>query len=84
VAGAINAMGKWRREIAMTPQDGRAVTGPYRLTQNNAFTAGTNWGRRPNQWNAYEAIKTIDGLSILSEAEARRVRVRGRSSRSRC
>jgi starch-binding outer membrane protein, SusD/RagB family len=61
-AGQINAFGSYGRETYnMTPQDGRSVTGPYRdWKQNNAFTAGSEWGRYGNYRNAYEAMKLIN------------------------
>jgi hypothetical protein len=71
MGGAINAMGSYGRETYnMTPQDGRNITGPFRdWAQNNAFTAGQNWGRYTNYRNAFEAIQVIEGLSILTEPE---------------
>jgi hypothetical protein len=60
-AGSINSMGSYGRETYnMTPQDGRSVTGPYRdWAQNNAFTAGAEWGRYGNYRNIYETLKII-------------------------
>ena len=60
-AGSINSMGSYGREsYNMTPQDGRSVTGPYRdWAQNNAFTAGAEWGRYGNYRNIYETLKII-------------------------
>jgi len=60
--GSINSFGSYGRETYnMTPQDGRSVTGPYRdWHQNNAFTAGSEWGGRyGNYRNIYETIKII-------------------------
>src|SRR6266511_3016789 len=70
-AGQINAFGSYGRETYnMTPQDGRSVTGPYRdWKQNNAFTAGSEWGRYGNYRNAYAAIKVINNATGLSTAE---------------
>lgn len=69
--GQINAFGSYGRETYnMTPQDGRSVTGPYRdWKQNNAFTAGSEWGRYGNYRNAYEAIKLVNATTALSAAE---------------
>src|ERR1051326_5430785 len=60
-AGSINSFGSYGRETYnMTPQDGRSVTGPYRdWAQNNAFTAGSEWGRYGNYRNIYEVSKLI-------------------------
>ena len=59
--GEINAFGSYGREsYNMTPQDGRSVTGPFRDWRlNNAFTAGTEWGRYGNYRNGYEAAKFL-------------------------
>src|ERR1051325_6366206 len=59
--GSINSFGSYGRETYnMTPQDGRSVTGPYRdWAQNNAFTAGSEWGRYGNYRNIYEVSKLI-------------------------
>jgi hypothetical protein len=71
-AASINALGSYGRETYnMTPQDGRSVTGPYRdWRQNNAFTSGTDWlGRYNNYRNAYSAITLINSTSALSATE---------------
>jgi len=74
-AGQVNAFGSYGRETYnMTPQDGRSVTGPYRdWKQNNAFTAGSEWGRYGNYRNAYEAKKLINLTpdAITTPAEKR-------------
>src|ERR1043166_712223 len=59
--GEINAFGSYGREsYNMSPQDGRSVTGPFRDWHlNNAFTAGTEWGRYGNYRNGYEAAKFL-------------------------
>jgi hypothetical protein len=62
-AGQIVDFGSYGREIYnMFITDGRQITGPYRdWRQNNAFTAGSQWGGRyGNYRNAYEALKIIN------------------------
>jgi len=60
-ANHVSTFGSYGREsYNMTPQDGRSVTGPYRdWRQNNAFTAGAEWGRYGNYRNIYETLKII-------------------------
>src|ERR1043166_5921533 len=59
--GEINAFGSYGREsYNMSQRDGRSVTGPYRdWRQNNAFAAGSEWGRYGNYRNVYETLKLI-------------------------
>jgi len=62
-AGQIQDFGSYGREIYnMFITDGRQISGPYRdWRQNNAFTAGSQWGGRyGNYRNAYEAMKIIN------------------------
>jgi starch-binding outer membrane protein, SusD/RagB family len=72
--GQINAFGSYGRETYnMTPQDGRSVTGPFRdWKQNNAFTAGSEWGSRyGNYRNVYATIKLMTPVpeEVISTAE---------------
>jgi len=71
-AGQIQDFGSYGREIYnMFLTDGRQITGPYRdWRQNNAFTAGTQWGGRyGNYRNAYAATQIINSTSALTAAE---------------
>ena len=71
-AGQIQDFGSYGREIYnMFITDGRQITGPYRdWRQNNAFTAGSQWGARyGNYRNAYAAMQIINNTSALTPAE---------------
>jgi hypothetical protein len=70
-AGQIQDFASYGREIYnMFITDGRSITGPYRdWRQNNAFTAGTQWGGRyGNYRNAYEAMKIISNTPTTTTA----------------
>lgn len=71
-AGNIVDFGSYGREIYnMFITDGRQITGPYRdWRQNNAFTAGSQWGGRyGNYRNAYAAMQIINNTAALTPAE---------------
>jgi len=71
-ADELRDFGGYGREIYyMFLTDGRQITGPYRdWRQNNAFTAGTQWGGRyTNYRNAYAAMKLINSTSALTPGE---------------
>jgi hypothetical protein len=71
-AEQVRDLGSYGRETYyMFITDGRWITGPLRdWRQNNAFTAGSQWaGRYQNYRNAYAAMQLINSTSALTPLE---------------